>query len=104
VLSVLIAAVRGTGHSQGWISEVSLIPWLLVMTAAMLLLGYVTGLGCRNVVAAAAERERATARRSMRDRVDGVTHDLVLVPTGGEISQYERFRSELAVASGTRRA
>ena len=104
VLSVLIAVVRGTGHSQGWISEVSLIPWLLVMTAAMLLLGYVTGLGCRNVAVAAAEREREAARRSMRDRVDGVTHDLVLVPTGSEISQYERFRSELTVASGTRRA
>jgi hypothetical protein len=36
----------------------------------------------------------------MRDRVDGVTHDLVLVATGSEISQYERFRKELAVAAG----
>ncbi len=103
-LSVLIAVVRSAGHSQGWTSEVSLIPWLLVMTAAMLVLGYVTALGCRNVAAVAAERERETARRSMRDRVDRVTHDLVLVPTGSEISQYERFRSELAVATGARGA
>jgi len=60
----------------------------------------VTALGCRNVAVAAADRERETARRSMRDRVDGVTHDLVLVATGSEISQYERFRRELAVAAG----
>jgi hypothetical protein len=35
----------------------------------------------------------------MRDRVADVTRDLVLVPTGREIAQYEHFRKELAVAS-----
>ncbi|TVY99133.1 ABC transporter [Trebonia kvetii] len=99
-LSVVIAVVHGAGHHQGWTGEVSLIPWLLVMAAAMLVLGYVTALGCRNVAVAAADRERETARRSMRDRVDRVTHDLVLVATGSEISQYERFKKELAVAAG----
>jgi hypothetical protein len=28
-----------------------------------------------------------------------VTHDLILLATGREIAQYERFRRELAVAS-----
>jgi len=32
--------------------------------------------------------------------VVGVARDLVLVPAGQEIAQYERFRSELAVARG----
>jgi hypothetical protein len=36
----------------------------------------------------------------MQDRVAGVTHDLVLLATGREIAQYERFRRELAVAAG----
>ncbi len=48
---------------------------------------------------AAAEREREAAERAMRARVSEVTRDLVLVPTGAEIAQYERFRRELAVAS-----
>jgi hypothetical protein len=100
VLSVVIAVVRATGHRQGWVGEVSLIPWLLVMSAAMLVLGYVTALSCRNLAVTAAERERATAERAMRDAVDGVAHDLVFVATGREIAQYERFRKELAVASG----
>jgi hypothetical protein len=99
-LSVVIAVVRLTGHHQGWISEVSLIPWLLIMTVAMLVLGYVTAVSCRNVAVAAADRERMTAEQAMRDRVAGVTHDLVLLAAGREIAQYERFRRELAVAAG----
>jgi energy-coupling factor transporter ATP-binding protein EcfA2 len=100
VLSVVIAVVGSAGHHQGWIGEASLIPWLLVMAVAMLVLGYVTAVGCRNVAVAAADQERRTAERAMYDRVAGVTHDLVLLATGREIAQYERFRRELAVAAG----
>jgi energy-coupling factor transporter ATP-binding protein EcfA2 len=100
VLSVVIAVVRLTGHRQGWTAEVSLIPWLLVMAAAMLVLGYVTAVSCRNMAIGVADRERRTAEQAMRDRVAGVTHDLVLLATGREIAQYERFRRELAVAAG----
>jgi energy-coupling factor transporter ATP-binding protein EcfA2 len=100
VLSVVIAVVGSAGHHQGWIGEASLIPWLLIMAVAMLVLGYVTAVGCRNVAVAAADQERLTAERAMHDRVAGVTHDLVLLATGREIAQYERFRRELAVAAG----
>jgi GTP-binding protein EngB required for normal cell division len=100
LLSVVIAVTRLTGHRQGWISEVSLIPWLLIMAAAMLVLGYVTAVSCRNMAVGTAGRERQDAERAMRGRVAGVTHDLVLVATGQEIAQYERFRRELAVAAG----
>ena len=100
VLSVVIAVVRLSGHREGWISEVSLIPWLLIMAAAMLVLGYVTAVSCRNMAVGVADRERQDAERAMRNRVAGVTHDLVLLATGREIAQYERFRRELAVAAG----
>jgi hypothetical protein len=63
-------------------------------------LGYLTAVGCRSLAAAAAERERDAAERSMLTRVSGVTRDLVLAPAGQEITQYERFRRELAVAAG----
>jgi energy-coupling factor transporter ATP-binding protein EcfA2 len=98
--SVVIAVVRATGHRQGWIGETSLIPWLLLMAAAMLLLGYLTAVACRSLAATAAERERDAAERSMLNRVSGVTRDLVLAATGQEIAQYERFRTELAAAAG----
>jgi GTP-binding protein EngB required for normal cell division len=98
VAAVVIAIDRGTGHRQGVLSEASLIPWLLALAAAVLVLGYLTAVGCRNMTVAAAEREREAAERSMRERISAVTRDLVLVPTGQEITQYERFRRELAVA------
>ena len=69
--------------------------------AAMLVLGFLTAVGCKNTTVAAADRERAEAEAAMRVRVSEVTRDLVLVPTGGEIAQYERFRQELAVASAS---
>jgi GTP-binding protein EngB required for normal cell division len=102
VLSVVIAVARAAGSHQGWISEVSLIPWLLVMAAAMLALGYVTAVSSRNLAASAADREREAAEQAMRVQVGRVTHDLVLLATGREIAQYERFRRELAVAAGQR--
>jgi hypothetical protein len=72
------------------------------MAAAMLLLGYVTAVSCRNLAVAAADRERKSAEQAMHNRVAAVTHDLVLLPAGREIAQYERFRRELAVAAGQR--
>jgi energy-coupling factor transporter ATP-binding protein EcfA2 len=99
VAAVVIVIDRLTGHRHGLISEASLIPWLLALAVALLVLGYLTAVGCRNMTVAAAEREREAAEHAMRDRVAEVTRDLVLVPTGQEISQYERFRRELAVAS-----
>ena len=103
VLAVVIGVVRATGHRQGWISEAHLIPWLLLMALAMLVLGYVTAISCRNLAVTAAARERETAEKAMLDRVTSVTRELVLVPAGREIAQYERFRQELAVAAGPRR-
>ncbi len=100
-LSAVIAVVRLTGHQKGLISEASLIPWLLALAAALLVLGFLTAVGCKNMTVATAERERDAAEQAMRDRVSGVTRDLVLVATGREIAQYERFRGELAVASAS---
>ncbi len=98
-LSIVIGVARLTGHHKGLISEASLIPWLLALAAALLVLGFLTAVGCKNMTVAAAGREQDAAERAMRDRVSRVTRDLVLQPTGSEIVQYERFRQELAVAS-----
>jgi energy-coupling factor transporter ATP-binding protein EcfA2 len=101
-LSAAIGVVRATGRHQGWISELSLIPWLLIMAGAMLVLGYVTAVSCRNLAVARADRDREGAEQAMRYQVAEVTHDLVLLATGREIDQYERYRKELAVAAGQR--
>ncbi len=100
VAAVAIAVDRLTGHHQGLVSEASLIPWLLALAVALLVLGFLTAVGCRNTTVAASEREREEAEATMRERVSEVTRELVLVlhrsrdhpvPSG--------FRRELAVAS-----
>jgi hypothetical protein len=100
VVGVLWSAVIAIGHEanggSSLVSDVSLIPWLLVMAAAVLLLGWLSASGCHNMALAAAEREQSRSARDMRDRVARVAHALVLNPTGREIAEYERFRIALS--------
>jgi GTP-binding protein EngB required for normal cell division len=93
--SVVIAVGHQAKASSALLSDVSIIPWLLVMAAAVLLLGWLTASGCHNMALAAAEREQSRALRDMREQVAAVARDLVLAPAGREIAEYERFRLAL---------
>jgi hypothetical protein len=50
------------------------------------------------MVVLAADREREQANRAIMSRIGAVTSELVLVPVGRELAEYERFRTELAAA------
>jgi GTP-binding protein EngB required for normal cell division len=104
VWAVVIAVAHSGREQSTLLGDVSLIPWLVVLAAAMLLLGFLTAAGCQNMVLLAADSERERAEQAMRRRVAVVARDLVLVPAGREIAEYERFRRELAVAQGPRAA
>jgi GTP-binding protein EngB required for normal cell division len=104
VWAVVIAVAHGGKQQSTLLGDVSLIPWLVIMAAAMLLLGFLTASSCRNMALLAADRERQRAEQAMRERVAAATRDLVLAAVGREIAQYERFRQELAVAAGPRGA
>jgi GTP-binding protein EngB required for normal cell division len=102
VWAIVIAVGHGGKERSTLLGDTSLIPWLLVMAAAVLLLGFLTAAGCRNMALLAADRERERAARAMQDGVAGVARDLVLAPLGREIAEYERYRQDLAVAAGPR--
>jgi GTP-binding protein EngB required for normal cell division len=104
VWAVVIAVAHGGREQSTLLGDVSLIPWLLVMAAALLLLGFLTASGCRNMAVVAAERERQQAEEAMRARIAAAARDTVLTPVGQEITQYERFRKDLAVAEASRQA
>ena len=95
---VVILATHGGHKSSSLASDVSLAPWLGVMVAALLLLGWLIASWCQNMVVLAADREREQAVHTVMVRIAGATSDLVLVPTGRELAEYERFRTELAAA------
>ena len=84
--------------SPSLIDDVSLTPWLALMVVALLLLGWLISSWCQNMVVLAADREREQAARDILDRIATVANNLVLIPVGRELSDYERFRTELAAA------
>jgi GTP-binding protein EngB required for normal cell division len=97
---VLILALGGSGpgHKSSPFNDTSLAPWLGVMVLALLLLGWLISSWCQNMVVLAADREREQAVRDILVRIDQVANDLVVVPVGRELRDYERFRTELAAA------
>ena len=68
------------------------------MVVALLLLGWLISSWCQNMVVLAADREREQAVHDILARVAAVANDLVVVPTGRELRDYERYRTELAAA------
>jgi hypothetical protein len=95
---VLILASGSGRHSSSLASDTSLAPWLVVMVVALLLLGWLISTWCRNMVVLEADREREQATHDILGRVGTVASDLVLVPVGRELRDYERYRTELASA------
>jgi GTP-binding protein EngB required for normal cell division len=100
---VLILTVGGSGgsggaHKSSLITDTSLAPWLGVMVVALLLLGWLISSWCQNMVVLAADREREQAVRDILARIATVTNDLVVVPVGRELRDYERYRTELVAA------
>jgi GTP-binding protein EngB required for normal cell division len=97
---VLILAVGGSGgaHKSSLINDTSLAPWLGVMVVALLLLGWLISSWCQNMVVLAADREREQAVRDILAQIATVTNDLVVVPVGRELRDYERYRTELTAA------
>jgi GTP-binding protein EngB required for normal cell division len=99
IWAIVIGVAHGGQPKSTLLGDVSLIPWLLVVAAAVLLLGWLIASGCRNMAVLAADHERTRAEQEMRDGVAAVARDLVLAPAGHEIGEYERYRQELAIAS-----
>jgi predicted membrane-bound spermidine synthase len=99
-LAVLIVAGIVGALQHATFSNVALLPWIAVMVAAILLLGWLTASGCMTLVARTADREREQAERQMRAEITEVARRMVMVPVEQELSVYGRFQDELATARG----
>jgi hypothetical protein len=99
LLVLIVAGIFGALQHTTF-SNAALLPWIAVMIAAILLLGWLTASGCMTLVARTADREREQAEQKMRAEIAEVARRMVLVPVEQELSVYGRFRDELAVARG----
>ena len=80
--------------------DVALLPWVALIVAAILLLGWLTANGCMTVVIRQADEERERAERRMRAGIADVARQFVVMPVERELSEFARFHDELAVARG----
>ncbi len=101
VALLVFGVFKAAGTVPRLFGDPSLLPWVILMVAAFLLLGWLTATGCTNLVRAAAERERSRLLDTMRGRIGEVARETVLAPAGHELAALARFRSELRVAAGS---
>ena len=97
---ILVAGVLHAAgpHPPELIGSAGLLPWLAAMVIALLLLGWLTASGSQNAVMLSSDREREHMAAIMRSRIDAVARDLVVTPTGAELSGYAQFCTGLVAA------
>ena len=91
VLILAFGESSAARKSPSLINDVSLAPWLGVMVVALLLLGWLISSWCQNMVVLAADREREQAVRDILALIATVANDLVVIPVGRELGDYERL-------------
>ncbi|MEP7025352.1 MAG: hypothetical protein ABJB47_16460, partial [Actinomycetota bacterium] len=101
-LGVIIAfgVLHVATASSRLFSDVSLLPWIGLMIAAFLLLGWLTASGAMNLVQVAAAQEREQVEAQMREQMAVAAKDMVVLPVEQELAEFDRFRTELRVVSG----
>jgi hypothetical protein len=98
VALVVIGVFHATRHALAIFSDVALLPWVVLLIAAILTLGWLTASGCMSMVSSAAVRERSRIEQQMRTAMEQVAEQYVLVPVKQELSEYARFCGALRTA------
>lgn len=92
-------AFHAGGLSPGpLLGDVTLLPWVGLMIAAILISGWLTSGACDNIVVMGAEGQRARLIEFIRARISTVVKEKVLLPAEQELSEYTRFREALQTA------
>ena len=93
---LVIGVFHAVHHAAAIFSDVALLPWVVILIAAILTLGWLTASGCMSMVSAAACGNEAGSR-PMRSRTR-TPEQLVLMPIKQELSEYARFCGALQSA------
>jgi hypothetical protein len=100
VAIIILGGFGAAPHAALLLRDVGLLPWVVLMVAAILLLGWLTANGCMALVIREADQEREQAEQRMRAGIAGVARQFVVAPVERELSEFARFHDELAVARG----
>jgi GTP-binding protein EngB required for normal cell division len=99
MVAILVLGVFGVApHAPAIFRDPVLLPWVAVMIAAILVLGWLTASGCLTLVTTAAVQEREHVDSQMRSRMTDVAEQMVLLPIMQELSECSRFGTALREA------
>jgi 50S ribosome-binding GTPase len=101
-IAVIIAfgAVQVAGSAPPRLfSDLALLPWIALIIAAILLLGWLAASGAMNRVQLAAVAEREQVEAQMRDQMAVTAQEMVIQPIEDELAELDRFRTELRAAT-----
>ena len=101
-IAVIIAfgAVQVAGSAPPRLfSDLALLPWIALIIAAILLLGWLAAAGAMNRVQLAAAAEREQVEDQMRDQMAVTAQEMVIQPIEDELAELDRFRTELRAAT-----
>ncbi len=96
--AIVVIGVFHAAHAAAIFTDAALLPWVALLIAAILLLGWLTASGCMSLVAASALAERTRVEQEMRSQMTAVADQLVLMPIKRELSEYNRFCAALHTA------
>ncbi|HEY5985330.1 MAG TPA: GTPase [Streptosporangiaceae bacterium] len=97
---VAVAAFHASASAPAPFRDVSMLPWVVLLVAAILGLGWLTASGCMSIAVRRALQEREQVEQDMHEGVAAVGREMVTAQVQHELSEYARFRAELAVARG----
>jgi GTP-binding protein EngB required for normal cell division len=101
LIALVVLGVSGVApHAPLLVRDAAYLPWVVLLLAAVLVLGWLTSTGCMNLVVRAAGHEREHVERRMREEIALIARQLVVMPAEQELSEFARFREELKVARG----
>jgi hypothetical protein len=101
IVALLIFGVfHAAGNVPRLFGDANLLPWIVILVAAFLFLGWLTAAGCVNLVRSAAVRERGQVQDVMRGRIEAVSREMVVMPAEAELAEYRRFVNEFRVVAG----
>jgi energy-coupling factor transporter ATP-binding protein EcfA2 len=98
---IVVGGFHAVTHASPLLRDLSLLPWVALLAAALLLLGWLTANGCMSLVVRQAGQEREQVEQRMNAAIAGVARQMVIAPVERELSELARFHDELAVARGS---
>src|SRR5258708_23765441 len=96
---LIVGVFHAAANVPRLFSDAYLLPFVVIMIAAFLFLGWLTAAGCVNLVRSAAARERGQVQETVRARIGAVAREMVLMPAEQELAEYRRFVHEFRIVA-----